>query len=322
MAADNRAGGPGPGSGSFPAPDAPPAETAGTVPAAQVSRRARYVSEIRRLPLLPVVILLAVLVIPAIFADQIAPHDPTRGSLRGRLAPPVWQAGGSSEHILGTDKVGRDILSRIIYGSRISVIIALIAIVVSGVIGTALGITAGYWGGWVDALIMRLVDISLSIPIILLGLVLVAALGPRTSTVIGVIVVLLWSRYARLARGETLAVRVQDFIARAQVSGASHRRIMLRHIFPNVFNSLVVLATLQVGFVIILESTLSFLGAGVPRPNPAWGLMVSDGRELVASEKGWWVSLLPGLAIMLVVLSMNLLGDWLRDRLDPKQRQV
>ncbi len=322
MAADNRAGGPGPGSGSFPAPDAPPAETAGTAPAAQVSRRARYVSEIRRLPLLPVVILLVVLVIPAIFADQIAPHDPTRGSLRGRLAPPVWQAGGSSEHILGTDKVGRDILSRIIYGSRISVIIALIAIVVSGVIGTALGITAGYWGGWVDALIMRLVDISLSIPIILLGLVLVAALGPRTSTVIGVIVVLLWSRYARLARGETLAVRVQDFIARAQVSGASHRRIMLRHIFPNVFNSLVVLATLQVGFVIILESTLSFLGAGVPRPNPAWGLMVSDGRELVASEKGWWVSLLPGLAIMLVVLSMNLLGDWLRDRLDPKQRQV
>ena len=147
MAADNRAGGPGPGSGSFPAPDAPPAETAGTAPAARVSRRARYVSEIRRLPLLPVVILLVVLVIPAIFADQIAPHDPTRGSLRGRLAPPVWQAGGSSEHILGTDKVGRDILSRIIYGSRISVIIALIAIVVSGVIGTALGITAGYWGG-------------------------------------------------------------------------------------------------------------------------------------------------------------------------------
>ena len=218
--------------------------------------------------------------------------------------------------------MGRDILSRIIYGSRISVIIALIAIVVSGIIGTALGITAGYWGGWVDALIMRLVDISLSIPIILLGLVLVAALGPRTSTVIGVIVVLLWSRYARLARGETLAVRVQDFISRAQVAGSSHVRIMFKHILPNVFNSLVVLATLQVGFVIILESTLSFLGAGVPRPNPAWGLMVADGRELVASENGWWVSLLPGLAIMLVVLSMNLLGDWLRDRLDPKQRQV
>ena len=286
------------------------------------SRYARYFAEFRRLPLFPVAVLLLVLVIPAIFADQIAPHDPTRGSLSGRLLPPMWLPGGSSEHILGTDKVGRDILSRIIHGSRISVIIAMIAIVVSGVIGTALGIIAGYWGRWVDALIMRLVDISLSIPIILLGLVLVAALGPRTSTVIGVIVVLLWSRYARLARGETLAVRVQDYISRAQVAGSSHRRIMVRHVLPNVFNSLVVLATLQVGFVIILESTLSFLGAGVPRPNPAWGLMVSDGRELVASEKGWWVSLLPGLAIMLVVLSMNLLGDWLRDRLDPKQRQV
>ena len=292
------------------------------VPDAGRSRLARYLSEIRRLPLFPVAILLIVLVIPAIFANQIAPHDPTRGGLSDRLTPPVWQSGGNSEHILGTDKVGRDILSRIIYGSRISVIIAMIAIVVSGVIGTALGIIAGYWGSWVDALIMRLVDISLSIPIILLGLVLVAALGPRTSTVIGVIVVLLWSRYARLARGETLAVRVQDYISRAQVAGSSHRRIMVRHVLPNVFNSLVVLATLQVGFVIILESTLSFLGAGVPRPNPAWGLMVSDGRELVASEKGWWVSLLPGLAIMLVVLSMNLLGDWLRDRLDPKQRQV
>ena len=286
------------------------------------SRLSLSISELRRLPWFPVLILLVVLVIPAVFANQIAPHDPTRGSLSGRLQPPVWQEGGSSEHILGTDKVGRDILTRIIYGSRISVIIALIAIVVSGIIGTALGITAGYWGGWVDALIMRLVDISLSIPIILLGLVLVAALGPRTSTVIGVIVVLLWSRYARLARGETLAVRVQDFISRAQVAGSGHIRIMSKHILPNVFNSLVVLATLQVGFVIILESTLSFLGAGVPRPNPAWGLMVADGRELVASEKGWWVSLLPGMAIMLVVLSMNLLGDWLRDRLDPKQRQV
>ena len=213
-------------------------------------------------------------------------------------------------------------LSRIIYGSRISVIIAFVAIVVSGIIGTTLGIVAGYWGGWVDAVIMRLVDISLSIPIILLGLVLVAALGARTSTVIGVIVVLLWSRYSRLARGETLSVRVQDFVARALVAGSSHRRIMLRHVLPNIFNSLVVLATLQVGFVIILESTLSFLGAGVPRPNPAWGLMVADGRVLITSPNGWWVALFPGLAIMLVVLSMNLLGDWLRDRLDPKQRQV
>ncbi len=303
-------------------PGIPDESAAGDAVAARQSAPLRYLAEIRRLPILPVAILLIVLVIPAIFANQIAPHDPKSGSLGDRLTPPVWLEGGSSEHLLGTDQVGRDILTRIIYGSRISVVIALIAIVVSGIIGTALGIIAGYWGGWVDALIMRLVDISLSIPIILLGLVLVAALGPKTSTVIGVIVVLLWSRYARLARGETLSVRVQDFVSRALVAGSSHRRIMIRHILPNVFNSLVVLATLQVGFVIILESTLSFLGAGVPRPNPAWGLMVADGRQLVASSRGWWVSLLPGMAIMLVVLSMNLLGDWLRDRLDPKQRQM
>ena len=171
-----------------PVPAAAPQDTETSQP--ERPRLSLGLSEMRRLPWFPVVVLLVVLVIPAVFANQIAPHDPTRGRLSSRLQPPVWQEGGSSEHLLGTDKVGRDILTRIIYGSRISVIIALIAIVVSGVIGTALGITAGYWGGCVDALIMRLVDISLSIPIILLGLVLVAALGPRTSTVIGVIVVL------------------------------------------------------------------------------------------------------------------------------------
>lgn len=261
-----------------------------------------------------------VLVIPAIFAELIAPYDPVENSLRNRLLPPFWMEGGGFDHILGTDKVGRDILSRLIYGSRVSVVIAGISIVVGGLIGTSLGIIGGYFGGWVDSLIMRAVDISLSIPIILLGLVLVAALGPSKSTVIIVVVVLLWSRYARLARGETLAVRTQDYIARARVSGASHTRIMIHHVFPNIFNSIVVLATLQVGFVIILEATLSFLGAGIPRPIPAWGLMVADGRELVVAA--WWLAFFPGFAIMLVVLSMNLLGDWLRDKFDPKQRQI
>ncbi|PKB67055.1 MAG: peptide ABC transporter permease [SAR202 cluster bacterium Io17-Chloro-G4] len=232
----------------------------------------------------------------------------------------VTQAGGQTTYLLGTDKVGRDILSRIIYGSRISIIVAAIAIVIAGTIGTALGITAGYFSGWVDALIMRLVDISLSIPIILMALVLVAALGASFKTIVIVLVIFLWAQYARQARGETLTVRVQDYVSRAKVSGASNARIMLRHVFPNVFNSIVVLATLQVGFVIILESTLSFLGAGIPRPQPAWGLMVADGRELIITH--WWVSLFPGVAIMLVVMSMNLMGDWLRDRLDPKQRQV
>ena len=338
-------------------------------------------SEANRYPILPMLVLLVVLVIPAIFAPLIAPHEPMVGDLKQRLLPPVWvgeqitektvvelitasnranemrlrdaetqirigkakiitsgaensdrpvvpgdqieivtQRGGKATYLLGTDKVGRDILTRIIYGSRISIIVAAIAIVIAGTIGTILGITAGYFRGWVDAVIMRLVDISLSIPIILMALVLVAALGASFETIVIVLVIFLWAQYARQARGETLTVRVQDYVSRAKVSGASDRRIMLRHIFPNVFNSIVVLATLQVGFVIILESTLSFLGAGIPRPQPAWGLMVADGRELIITH--WWVSLFPGVAIMLVVMSMNLLGDWLRDRLDPKQRQV
>ena len=280
----------------------------------------RSIWALRQYPVLPIFILMVVLVIPAIFAELIAPYDPVENSLRNRLLPPFWMEGGGFDHILGTDKVGRDILSRLIYGSRVSVVIAGISIVVGGLIGTSLGIIGGYFGGWVDSLIMRAVDISLSIPIILLGLVLVAALGPSKSTVIIVVVVLLWSRYARLARGETLAVRTQDYIARARVSGASHTRIMIHHVFPNIFNSIVVLATLQVGFVIILEATLSFLGAGIPRPIPAWGLMVADGRALVVAA--WWLAFFPGFAIMLVVLSMNLLGDWLRDKFDPKQRQI
>ncbi len=282
----------------------------------------RIVSEVRRYPVFPILLLLIVLVIPAAFADFIAPHDPKLGSLSKKLLPPVWMEGGTTEHLLGTDRVGRDILTRIMYGARVSVVTAVIAIFIAGVVGTSLGIIAGYTGGMVDAVVMRLVDISLSIPIILLALVLVAAIGASMGTVITVLVLLMWSRYARLVRGETLAVRVQDFIARAQVSGSSHPRIMLKHVFPNVFNSVIVLATLNVGFVIILESTLSFLGAGIPPPQPAWGLMVADGRVLITSPVGWWVAMFPGLAIMLVVLSMNLLGDWLRDRLDPKQRQV
>lgn len=336
-------------------------------------------AEVRRYPVIPITVILLLLVVPAIGANWIAPHDPYDGDLNERLLPPVWigedtnvrtvvaritdrgnqftvgeatrqiqggkatlittagedperavvlgdqllevkQAGGQGQYLLGTDKVGRDILSRIIYGSRISVIVAGIAIFISGAIGATLGITAGYFGGWVDSLLMRLVDISLSIPIILMALVLVTALGASYQTIVIVLVIFLWAQYARQARGETLTVRVQDFIARAKVAGASDARIMLRHVFPNVFNSLVVLATLQVGFVIILEASLSFLGAGIPRPNPAWGLMVSDGRELIISS--WWVSLFPGLAILLVVMSMNLMGDWLRDKLDPKQRQI
>lgn len=286
---------------------------------------------LRRYPIIPLAILLLLLVIPAIFAGYVAPHDPVDGNLSKRLLPPVWakaqvvngvevKKGGSWEHILGTDKVGRDVLSRIIYGARISLAVSLISIVCAGLVGTTLGLIAGYFGGWWDHIIMRLVDIKLSLQAILLALVLAAALGPGFATVIIVISVILWTRYARLVRGETLAIKNRDFIARARVAGSSTSRIMVRHIFPNVVNTIIVLATLEVGQVILLEATLSFLGVGIPRPNPAWGLMVADGRELVVAA--WWVAFFPGLAILLTVLSMNLFGDWLRDKLDPKLRNV
>jgi peptide/nickel transport system permease protein len=294
--------------------------TARTLPWYAPPRVARALRQVRRYPVVPLAILTFLLVIPAVLAPQVAPYDPLKGSLSKRLIPPAWQAGGSMDHPLGTDKLGRDMLSRIIHGARVSLAVSLVAIFVGGTIGTVLGLVSGYFGGWVDSLLMRLVDISLSFPTILMALVLVAAVGPSFGTVIAVVVVFLWARYARLVRGETLSIKQRDFIARARVAGASHTRIMARYIFPNVVNSLVVLATLQVGYVILLESALSFLGAGLPRPTPAWGLMIADGRELIVTA--WWVSMFPGLAIMLTVLALNLLGDWLRDHLDPKLRHV
>jgi peptide/nickel transport system permease protein len=322
------------------------------------------------------VILLVVLVIPAVFAPLIAPHNPLEGDLNDRLLPPFWvgetvkyktvvekvnrenrlneillkdaerrvkigdgtitgggqivQVGdqleisfrkaGSTKYLLGTDKNGMDIFSRLIYGARLALVVSLLGIVVSGIIGSSLGIMAGFYGGILDTIIMRMVDISLSISLVLIALVLAAVRGPSIENVLIVICLFLWSRYARLIRGETLLLKSQDFIARAQVSGASDLRIMYKHIMPNLAKTIIVLATLQIGFVIILEASLSFLGAGVPRPNPAWGLMVADGRELLSNA--WWVSLVPTVAIVLTVLSINLLGDWVRDRLDPKQRQI
>jgi peptide/nickel transport system permease protein len=280
----------------------------------------RTIFQAKRFPGVSLLILVFVLIIPGFFAAQVAPHDPIKGSLSQRLKPPMWAQGGSIEHPLGTDKVGRDILSRIIYGARVSLVVSVIAILISGFIGATLGLTAGYFGGKIDSLIMRTVDISLGLPVILMALVFVAALGPSFTTVITVTTVLLWSRYARLVRGETLSIKALDFVARARVAGASHFRIMFRYIFPNVINSLLVLATLNVGSVILLESSLSFLGAGIPRPTPAWGLMVADGRELIVTA--WWIAMFPGVAIMLTVLSLNLLGDWLRDHLDPKLKHV
>jgi peptide/nickel transport system permease protein len=273
----------------------------------------------RDLPWFPGAIL-AVLVLTAVFAAFLAPQSPTAGDITAKLIPPVWMERGTSEHPLGTDRFGRDVLSRIIYGSRISLLVSLIAIGVAGTFGTVLGLVSGYRGGLTDVLLMRLTDIALSLPIILIAVVMVAVTEPSFRNVIIVIALLLWPRFARQIRGETLGVKEQDFVALAVVAGRSSTWIISRHIFPNVVPTLLVISTLQVGYVILLEGTLSFLGVGVPPPNPAWGLMIADGRGFLATA--WWISLFPGLAMLLTVLAVNLMGDWLRDHLDPKLRQV
>ena len=288
-------------------------------PAPAPARIARQIWQLRRWPLIPILILV-LFVITGVFAPLIAPHDPERGGLRDRNLPPAWEAGGSSEFLLGTDHLGRDMLSRVIFGARISLAVAGVTLGVGMVIGVASGLIAGWYGGWLDEFLMRIVDIKLAIPTILLALVLVLALGQSFLIIVAILAIAVWPRFARNVRGEVLQLKTMDFVSLAKVAGASTPRILFIHIFPGVINTLIVLATLEVGIVILLESTLSFLGAGVPPPTPAWGSMVSDGRDRLAVA--WWISTMPGLAIMLVVLSMNLFGDWLRDRLDPRLRQL
>jgi peptide/nickel transport system permease protein len=273
----------------------------------------------RELPWFPGAIL-AALIVTAVFAPFLAPQSPTEGDITTKLIPPVWMERGDPEHPLGTDRFGRDVLSRIIYGSRISLVVSLLAIGVAGTVGTLLGLISGYRGGVTDAVLMRLTDVGLSLPTILIAVVLVAVSEPSFRNVVLVISLLLWPRFARQIRGETLAIKELDFVALAVVAGRSSAWIITRHIFPNVVPTLLVISTLQVGYVILLEGTLSFLGVGVPPPNPAWGLMIADGRGFLATA--WWISLFPGLAMLLTVLAVNLMGDWLRDHLDPKLRQL
>jgi len=265
-------------------------------------------------------IVLAALVFTAVFAPYLAPHSPTDGDITQKSIPPVWMERGDREHPLGTDRFGRDVLSRIIWGSRISLLVSIVAIGVAGTFGTLLGLISGYRGGLTDTVLMRLTDIGLSLPTILIAVVLVAVSEPSLRNVVLVIALLLWPRFARQIRGETLAIKEHDFVALAVVAGRSSAWIIRRHIFPNVVPTLLVISTLQVGYVILLEGTLSFLGVGVPPPNPAWGLMIADGRGFLATA--WWISLFPGLAMLLTVLAVNLMGDWLRDHLDPKLRQL
>jgi len=280
---------------------------------------ARPRGDLARLPWTSFVII-AVLVIVAILAPVIAPHSPTEQSLPDKLKPPAWQEGGSTKHLLGTDLLGRDLASRLVYGARVSLTVAAFALLSGGLIGLAVGIVAGYVGGRTDSSLMRVVDAVLTFPTILIALLLAVSLGAGLQTIVLAITVIIWARFARVVRGEVLSVKTRDFVSLARVHGCSHLRIMAVHIMPNVMNTFMVLLTLHIGFVIIVEATLSFLGAGIPPPTPSWGQMVADGRSHIASA--WWLSVMPGAAIMLVVLAFNLFGDWLRDWLDPRLRQV
>src|SRR5256714_3289977 len=273
----------------------------------------------RRLPCIPILII-SVMISMAVLAPLLAPHSPIDQTLQDKLLPPFWLEGGSTNYILGTDAFGRDILSRLIYGARVSLIVALLALTAGAGVGLLIGIVAGYIGGAVDSVLMRLVDAAFTFPAILFALLLAVTMGQGLGTLVLAISLLLWASFARIIRGEVLALKQRDFVALAKVRGCSSARIMLTHILPNVLNTFMVLVTLNIGVVIIAEASLSFLGAGIPPPTATWGLMVSDGRGRIA--EAWWVSLIPGIAITLLVLSVNVFGDWLRDRLDPRLRQL
>ena len=303
---------------------------------------------LRRWPVFPMFIL-ATLVVCAVFAPFISPNDPVRQDLRAKTDAPFWygecevsvsinpvngneelreevpwldncRQTGDNFYLLGADPLGRGLLTRIIYGARVSLRLAAVAILVGTVVGTSLGLTAGYFGGIVDELIMRVTDIATAIPYLLLALIIVIVFGQEEYVIIGVLALASWPGIVRLVRGQTLQLKGLDYVALASVAGASTFRIMYRHILPGVTNTIVVATTLQVGSIILAESILSFLGAGVPPPTPSWGSMVSDGRDYLNSA--WWVAFFPGMAIFLTVLAFNFIGDWLRDRWDPRLRQL
>lgn len=252
----------------------------------------------------------------AIAAPLLSPYDPERIVLRDRLIPPVWSEGGNSNYILGTDSLGRDTLSRLIYGSRISVLVGLTAVGLAGFMGVILGVIAGFYGGLVDDVLMRIADIQLAFPFILLAISVLAVLGPSLLNIIIVLGVTGWVTYARVSRGQVISLREQEYVQAARAIGVKNFRIIFRHILPNIVAPLIVIASFDLAGVIIAEASLSYLGLGVPPSIPTWGSMLADGREYI--YEAWWMATLPGLAIMVTVLGINVVGDWLRDYLDPR----
>jgi peptide/nickel transport system permease protein len=255
----------------------------------------------------------------AIAAPLLTPYSPVQADLRNYLEPPAW-AGGTIAHPIGTDTFGRDVLSRLLFGARVSLSVALFSLLIATTMGALVGLTAGYLGGAIDSVLMRFVDMVLALPTVLMALAIAIALGPSYTNMILIIGFMIWPRTARLLRAETMLLKQQEFARYARAVGVPGWLIVLRHVLPNVMPTLLVAVTLEVGHVILLEATLSFLGAGIPPPQPSWGVMVADGRALIGT--GWWIALFPGLAIMVTVMSCNLLGDWLRDHFDPKFREV
>jgi ABC-type dipeptide/oligopeptide/nickel transport system permease subunit len=294
-------------------------DVAGPVPAERTRERPGAWRRLARNPLaLLGVAILLVVVGSAVLAPWIAPHDPAKQSLLRRFAPPVWAPGGQAAHPLGTDQVGRDILSRIIHGARLSLLVGVTAVVVSVLVGVTIGLVSGFVGGRVDTVLMTIVDVTLSFPQLLLALAFVAALGPSLVTIIMVLGLTGWERYARVVRAEVLALREKDFVEAARALGVGAARVIVRHLLPNTFSSIVVLSTLQVAQAILQEAALSFLGVGSGRTYPTWGTMIALGRDFVSVA--WWLATFPGLAILLTVLAINLVGDRLRDALDPRVR--
>lgn len=272
----------------------------------------------RKPPYLAFFVVLLILVMAAL-PDLFAPHDPYQQSLRMRFLPPFWIDGGRTEHLLGTDSLGRDVLSRIVYGTRISLAVAGIALFFGGFIGSLIGLVSGYIGGRLDTVLMRMADSMLAFPMILFAFLLAVAFGPSLMTVVIAVSLVIWARFARVIRGEVLSLRERNYIKLAQIAGCSTFRILRVHIFPNILSTLLVLLTLQLGWVIIVEASLSFLGAGIPPPAAAWGSMIAEGRTSLT--RAWWAATMPGIALTFAVLSFNVIGDWLRDVFDPKLRQ-
>jgi peptide/nickel transport system permease protein len=304
---------------------APTAQSAG----AASYRRSLAPSMLRRLRRYPVLsgTVLLLLLIAGIFGPLIEPQEPNEQSLRARAAPGFWNSAWYDEHpnvekryFLGADQFGRDVFSRIIDGARISLLVVSVALAAGLTIGATLGLASGYFGGYVDLVVTLIWNIWAAIPFLLIALVVAAVIGNSVPMLVGLLAMVSWAAFVRNVRAEVFSIKERDYVSQSRVAGAGALRIMWKHILPNVINTIVVIATLRVGALILAEASLSYLGVGIPNPQATWGKMVSDGREYLADA--WWISLWPGLAIFLVVMSLNFTGDWLRDKWDPRLRQI